>query len=321
MAFYENVAENGAKACSGPEKIYACRPSMTTGLEKPDGLILLDPTLGAFHAMSAVDPAVDSATPRQRAPELDMFTSRNGYDAERRQGSYAPEFARKFYAAQSARNAKLMEQARARLTAIEKGESDYSDDEPFIVPGMGNNSTGARLYQPDTRVVSRTRSPHLVLKGDGTTATEIVHTVRPPSGVRPDGSLGTLGVMTLNTTVRKFLSVSAIRTQKDFAFTEDDIVGVDWTSATSSTPGNADGIAAPTLVMSMTCHYLMVPGEIIFNHLAARDKQFVLVEGATHGFAPCGAQYGDTTSRTFDYVDSWLTQPGRFLPGSARGRQ
>jgi hypothetical protein len=65
----------------------------------------------------------------------------------------------------------------------------------------------------------------------------------------------------------------------------------------------------------------MVPGEIIFNHLAARDKQFVLVEGAAHGFAPCGAQYGDTTARTFDFVDSWLTQPGRFLPGSARGRQ
>jgi hypothetical protein len=78
MAFYQNVAENGPKACSGPEKLYPCRPALTTGLEKADGLILLDPTLGAFHQMSSVDPAVDSAAPRRRIPELDMFDRRNG---------------------------------------------------------------------------------------------------------------------------------------------------------------------------------------------------------------------------------------------------
>ena len=44
-AFYANVAEHGPKACSGPEKIYPCRADLTTGLEKPDGLILLDPTM------------------------------------------------------------------------------------------------------------------------------------------------------------------------------------------------------------------------------------------------------------------------------------
>jgi len=35
--------------------------------------------------------------------------------------------------------------------------------EPFVVPGMGINATGARLYQPDVRVVSRTRAPHPLL--------------------------------------------------------------------------------------------------------------------------------------------------------------
>src|SRR5262249_31759642 len=53
MAFYENVAENGPDACAGPEKIYPCRRELTTNLEKADGLILLDSTLGAFHAMSS----------------------------------------------------------------------------------------------------------------------------------------------------------------------------------------------------------------------------------------------------------------------------
>ncbi len=316
MAFYQNVAENGPNACSGPEKIYPCRPAVTTGLEKADGLILLDSTLGAFHQMSSVDPAVDSARPRVRVPELDMFDPRNGYDRANRHASYTAEFSRKFYAAQAARNLQLVEQARARLAAIEKGESDYADDEPFVVPGMGINATGARLYQPDGRVVSKTRAPHPLLKADGATPTETVRTVRPPSGARPEDALGTLGVMTQNSTVRRFLAMSAIRTQKDFAFTEDDIVGVDWKSAMSSAPSNAEGITVPTLVMSMTCHYLIVPNEIIFNHLAARDKQFALVEGATHNFTPCRPEYGDTVARTFDYVDAWLTRPGRFLTQS-----
>ena len=118
--------------------------------------------------------------------------------------------------------------------------------------------------------------------------------------------------MAQNTTVREFLAQSAIRIGKDFAFTEDDIVGVDWKSAMNSTPGNAEGITVPTLVMAMTCHYLMVPDEIIYDHLAAKDKELVMVEGATHGFAPCRPEFGDTARRTFDYVDTWLKQPGRF---------
>ena len=312
MAFYENVAENGPNACAGSEKIYPCRRELTTGLERADGLILLDSTLGAFHAMSSVDPAVDSAAPRRRIPELDMFDRRNGYDTPNHRAAYTAEFARTFYAAQAARSAKLVAQAQARLAALAKGQSDYSDDEPFVVPGMGVNATGARLYQPDVRVVSKTRAPHLLLKADGTTPTEIGRSVRPPSGANPDQALGTLSVMTQDTTVRRFMAMSAIRTTRDVAFTEDDIVGVDWRSAMSSTPANAEGIHVPTLIMAMTCHYLVVPDEIVFNHLAAQDKQFVLVAGATHNFTACRPEYGDTLSRTFDYVDSWLTSPGRF---------
>ncbi len=311
-AFYQNAAENGPKACAGPEKIYPCRPERVTGLEKADGLVLLDPTLGAFHQMSSIDPAVDSATPRQRTAALDMFAGANGYDPAGRRASYTPEFARRFYAAQSARSAALIAQAQRRLAAIEQGSGDYRDDEPFVVPGMGVSATGARLYQPDVRIVATTKAPHLVLKADGTRATEIVRSVRPPSGPRPDEALGTFDRMTQSTTVRRFLAVSAIRTTPDFAFTATDITGVEWTSAMNSTPGNAAGITVPTLVLAMSCHYLMVPDEIIFDRLAATDKQLVFVEGATHGFGPCRPEYGDTMARTFDYVHGWIAQPGRF---------
>jgi len=43
------------------------------------------------------------------------------------------------------------------------------------------------------------------------------------------------------------------------------------------------------------------------------------VEGATHNFTACRPEYGDTMARTFDYLDAWLMQPGRFLRGSASG--
>ncbi len=312
MAFYQNAAENGARACAGPEKIYPCRPERVAALEKADGLVLLDPTLGAFHQMSSIDPAVDSSAPRLRIAALDMFAGANGYDAAGRRASYTPDFARRFYAAQAARSAALIAQARTRLAAIVQGRGRYRDDEPFVVPGMGVSATGARLYQPDTRIVAATKAPHLVLKADGTRVTEVVQSVRPASGPRPDDALGTLDVMTQNTTVRRFLAVSAIRTTPDFGFTATDITGVEWASAMNSTPGNAAGIRVPTLVLAMSCHYLMVPDEIIYDHLAAPDKQLVFVEGATHGFAPCRPEHGDTTARTFDYVDGWLKQPGRF---------
>ena len=200
MAFYQNAAENGAKACSGPEKIYPCRAERVSSLEKADGLILLDPTLGAFHQMSSIDPAVDSAAPRQRKPDLDMFDSRNGYDVTGRRAQYTPDFARKFYGAQAARSAALIAQARTRLAAIEKGTGAYKDDEPFVVPGMGISATGARLYQPDVRIVASTRAPHLLLKTDGSRPTEISRSVRQPSGARPDEALGTLAAMTQNST-------------------------------------------------------------------------------------------------------------------------
>jgi hypothetical protein len=56
----------------------------------------------------------------------------------------------------------------------------------------------------------------------------------------------------------------------------------------------------------------MVPDEIVFDHLASKDKTLVYVEGSTHVFNPCKPEYGDTAKRAFDYVDSWLAKPQRF---------
>ena len=309
IPFYENVAEHGHAACSGPEKIYPCQNKELDGMQKPDGMVLLDPTLGAFHQMSSVDPAVDGG---KRIASLDMFTAANGYDLEAKKASYSAEFAKRFYGAQAARNNKIVDDAVARLKAIEAGKGRFSDDEPLVITGMGVNASGARLYQPDLALVEHTRNQHTLLKADGTNVEQVIHTVRPPSGQQSVSGLNALAVMVQNTTVRDFLSDSAIRTGPNFAITADNMLDVDWKSAMTSTPANAEGVTVPSLVLTMGCHYLVVPGEIIFDHLAARDKTYATVEGAVHVFTPCGNQYGDTVKRTFDFVAGWLEKPGRF---------
>jgi hypothetical protein len=139
----------------------------------------------------------------------------------------------------------------------------------------------------------------------------VLQSVRSPSG-NYVASLNQLGSLNWETTVRGFLENAAVRTTADYSFTEDDIKGVDWASSVTSTPSNATGIHVPALVMTMGCHYLLVPGEIIYDHLASRDKSYVGVEGATHSFTACAAKYGDTEKRAFDYVEEWLGATGRF---------
>jgi pimeloyl-ACP methyl ester carboxylesterase len=309
MASYAHIALNGPAACQEPQVFIPCRTEELANLPRPDGVIMLDPGFGSLETTSAVDPAWDG---KKRTAALDMYSPANGYDPVTGSATYSPEFRKRFYAAQSARNMQLVNAAVARLKLIEQGKGQYSDDEPLVIPAMVDSGNGARLSQTDVSIQSHTKKPHLLLKADGTTAEEIIRSVRAPSGLRDIRSLGTLNPGTINNTVRTFLGINAMRTTPDFAFTEDDIVGVDWKSSIRSTPNSAAGITVPTLIMTMTCFYLIVPGEIAYDHLAAKDKTYVAVEGATHGFSPCKPEYGDTKKRTFDYLASWLAKPGRF---------
>ena len=312
-AYYQNVAENGAAACSGPEKLYPCDVKRATGLEPADGLALIDSTLGAFHDATSIDPAyVDDGQHGTFLPEADMFAGTNGYDPETGEAHYSPAFIKAFNAAQAKRSMSITSDALEALDAIKNGTGRYSDDAPSKIDGMGLHGVGARIYQPDTSLQAHTKEPHPVSGVDGAIRTEIVQSVRAPNGERSRQSRGNLSNGTRITTVRNYLSNTAIRFNPDYEMGEDDITGIDWASAVNSTPSNVAGIHAPTLVMVMTCHYLVVPGEIIFDHLATNDKSFLAIEGATHVFTPCSKSFGDTPNRTFDALAAWLDEPGRF---------
>jgi hypothetical protein len=310
MALYENVAENGSAACKGPEKLYPCQAPGLDGLQKPDGVVLLDSPLGAFHEASSIDPAVDKDV-NVRNAALDMFSAANGFVGEGKSATYSPAFAKKYYAAQAARTATLLKQAQDRMALLNAGKGVYANDEPMIIPGLGSDAGGARLYQSDLQFSAHTKAPHMLLKADGTRPVQIVHTVRPANS-NAAKQTRQLETATQDTTLRAYLSHAAIRINPDYAMTADDIVGVDWKSAWDSAPGNAYGITAPFLILTMGCHYLLVPGELIYDRVASKDKTYATVEGATHGFGPCKPEYGDTMKRTFDFVDEWLSKDGRF---------
>jgi pimeloyl-ACP methyl ester carboxylesterase len=311
-AFYMAAAEQGATICQHSEPIYHCTKSHTadvTGLTKADGVILLDPALGAIETASAIDPAFEGSVRNHH--NLDMYAASNGYDPARGQGQYTDAFVKAFFAAQSARNNQIVDQAAGKLQLVEQGKGDFIDDEPYVVAGAYNSGNTASLYETDLALLSSTKVPHSLLKSDGSTAEVTVRSVRAPAGPRMVPAVAEC-CRVVGTTVRRFLDNNAIRTLSNFAITPNDILGVDWKSSITSTPANAESIKTPALVMTTSCSHFVVPGEIVFDHLAAQDKSYVAVEGAGHDFVACKPEYGDTKKRAFDFVDHWLAGNGRF---------
>jgi hypothetical protein len=306
MAFYTDVALNGPAACQQPQILYPCKTEEATGLAKPDGLVLFDSSPGALNVVSAVDPAYEGD--KRANLDLDMYSPANGYDPKTGTAKYSEEFRKRFYAAQSARNMGIVDGALGQLKLLDQGKATYKNDLPMVIPGVVNNVRGTSLYHVDRSIWSHTKRAHTLLKADGTKPEVIVQSISPPSHTEPNS----LYFSSLNYTLRHFLANDAIRSTKDFALTEDDVIGVDWKSSMRSTPGSAEGITVPTLVVTMSCNVWVVPNEIIYDHLAAKDKTFAAVEGALHVFTPCKPEYGDTQKRLFDFVADWLYKPGRF---------
>ena len=52
--------------------------------------------------------------------------------------------------------------------------------------------------------------------------------------------------------------------------------------------------------------------EVIFDKAASTDKDYVVIEGALHGFTPCVAcettrgQYSNSVRNLFDYIQKWI---------------
>jgi pimeloyl-ACP methyl ester carboxylesterase len=298
-SFYQAVAEKGVAYCEGATKLVECDDTLA-GLPRADGLVLVDAHPGvSINGLRSLNPAVlDEHDPRTIDPALDPYNPANGYDPKA--PHYSEAFQQKYFKAQAARMNRLIDAALARLAQMKAGRDPYPDDDVFtIVRGKG-----ARLMEIDPHIEPRTLHPQKLLANDGTIKTQIIETVRPV-GRTTEASNRAFSSGTRLLTIRSFLSANAIRAN-------DSMEDIDWCSSNNSTRCAVRNITIPLLVTAMGAHYFIRDSEIHYESAASQDKDFIVIEGATHGIQPCKAcekrpgQYGNSVRNFFDYVQHWI---------------
>ena len=324
---YEDVAENGPAACQRPERLLKCTTAQATNLPKADALMLLDGNSGSPEGTMDFNPAVDPKTHAYN-PALDLFAPQNGYNPTTGEANYSPAFLKKFFAAQAALVNHNVDVAVDRWDKIQKGQGEYRVNEPYTPCCRGVFASEVKPEIAYINLLSQTHAPHMLIKTDGTRPVQIITEVRYPEAQINEGrpALGEGAFLApvkrpANTpheypgpdgagTVRNYLS-GAVRLTADYHWTKDNAYGIDYHSSPESAPGSIQGIHIPTLVMAGTCAVHITWLEITYDLSPAKDKEYVAVEGAQHEFEPCKPQYAGSFKRAFDYVDSWLSKPGR----------
>jgi pimeloyl-ACP methyl ester carboxylesterase len=310
VTFYQDTAENGPAACQRPERIHKCTSKEAEGLAKADAVMLLDGNSGSPESINGLNPAVDSHNPQGYTEAYDLFSPKNGYNPATGEGKYSDAFLKTFFSRIVEKNNKLNAEAQARLALIENGQGQYKRDEPFPWAGRGLWTSEVKPELHYLGFLSQTHAPHKLLKADGTQPVQVIQGIRPTQKRPPDNAH--LYPDPEMDTVKGFLT-TAIRLNPDYRWTKDNIYGVDWHSTAASSIGSMGGIHVPVLVMAASCAVHIVYLELAYDASPSKDKEYLGVEGANHGFLPCKPEFGDTFKRTFDYVDGWLSKPGRLL--------
>ncbi|HEX9270934.1 MAG TPA: hypothetical protein VGA01_01830 [Candidatus Binatia bacterium] len=300
MTFYQSVAQNGPSVCQGTTKLIPCSNELA-GLPAADGIILRDAHPGtAVNTLRSINPSVqrDDKPDRVLAP-LDPFNPKNGFNASGA-SNYSREFQERYFKAQAARMNRLVDGALAKLRSIAAGKYYYNDDDAFVI----HKSEGGRLSEMDLNIHPGTVKPHKLLKNDGTIVTETIKSVRVPNRENAERAKSFhQGSKFL--TLKSFLGTRAIRAKHSM----DDI---DYCSNNNSTPCHLQKITVPILILGMGGHYFLRDNEIHYNVSASSDKEYVVIEGASHGIRPCKicettpGQYSNTVKHTFDYVQKWI---------------
>jgi len=307
-SFYQAVAENGTSYCRGAKKLVQCGDALDK-LPAADGLILVDTNPGnAASALRRLNGAVtnDAAILGQNAraqidPALDPFSVKNGFNPKGA-SKYTETFQKAYAAAQAARMNGLIELAQARLREVENGAGRFSDDDAFVVA----RAESAELMLLDPRIHHTTAHPQKLLRNDGMIVRQVVESVRPaqPELLAQSSSLAQ-GALFL--TLRSFLSAYAIRAK-------DSMVDIDWCSTNNSVPCAMQAISVPLLVTAMGGNNYLRFNETHYELAKSKDKDFVVIEGATHGQTPCipcettPGQYSNTVKNFFDYASAWIKQ-------------
>jgi hypothetical protein len=314
-SFYQAVMEAGVSYCKGKNKITECpfTGAEFTPADKADGILFPDahPGIGVNQLRSLNGSVMNEDYPFHAVnPTLDPWDPAFGYN-EAGDSSYSDDFVARYTHAQSIRMNKIINDAQQLRKKIAMGLVETPDPNDLTKHPFPLYRANARLVQLTTGVMCCTQQPRRLLQdATGTPAAPaIVHTVRVPTpDIRlDDQDPGTFEDLSLGS----FLSANAIQSKNSL-----DESQIDWCTTNNSTPCAAAQIHVPALVMTMQGHYFMRDGEYIYERLASPDKEYLVVQGATHGLGNCGncpgGPYLNVSANIWNYVAAWANAPGRF---------
>ena len=294
-SFYQAVAEKGVAYCRGPNKVSQCGQNLAN-LPRADGIVFVDAHPGvSVNVLRSLNPAVtNEADPKHVDPDLDPFNPKNGFNPKG-ESHYSAEFKAKYFKGQADRMNRLIQTAQKRQKEIGQ------DNDIFLIP----RGEGARIMQLDLSIHHATVKPQKLLKNEGAIVTQIVESVRPVGSLSEESNASFENGTKL-LTLTSFLSANAIRATNS-------LDGIDWCSSNNSTPCAVQNITVPVLFTAMGGHYFVRDNEIHYEMSASQDKDFIVVDGATHGLRPCTAcektpgQYSNATKNFFNYVQKWIS--------------
>ncbi len=312
VSFYQAVAQNGIAYCTNAKRLVKCTEALAN-LPAADGIVFADSHPGnPVNVLRGLNPAVlNENDPPDTAvdPSLDAFDPKNGYNPSGA-SHYSTEFQQRYFAAQSRRMNALIDRSLAKVQAMANGTYAYPDDDIIVIPRGGNPGSGpgaaAALFTLDPSIVgvmSTVRAEKL-LRNDGSIVRQTIHSV-----FVPDLKLKQLHLAfdtgTKILSVRSFLSANAVRSTNA-------LDGIDDCTSNNSTTCAVQSIAVPELFVAMGAHYFVRDVEHEYDVARSKDKDFIVIEGATHTFTPCTAcatspgQYANTMRNFFDYVRDWI---------------
>ena len=304
-SYFQALAENGPSYCQGPNKLTECP---FTGAEfvpadRAAGIVYVDahPGIGINQLRSLNASVVNEdkpfGPPLNRT--LDAFDPQHGYNSTGGLGLLAA-FCRHLRSGAVETHERSDSRRSANQAKMELGLHDPAVD-AFVIA-----RASARLVQLSTGVQCCTLNPTKLLRDTigALSAPQIIRTVRVPQPeIKEDDDTDTEDF-----TITSFLSANAIRSNHSL-----DEENIDWCSTNNSTPCAVANISVPTLVMAMQGHYFIRDGEYIYESSASIDKQFVVVEGATHGLGNCNecaafhqtGPYTNVPLNLWNYVRDW----------------
>ncbi len=314
MSLYQAVAEKGPSYCKGPGKLTECGDDLA-GLPPADGIVFADAhPSNAVNTLRGLNPAVANENNPPDAPlipELNPFDPKNGFNPNG-PSHYSTEFQARYFKAQAARMNRLIDTARDKLARMKRNDYPYPDDDILVIPRGGNPGSGpgasAALFiaQPDLPAVNSTSRPERLLRNDGTIVTEMIKSVYVANPKLSQDNLR-FRSGTKVYTLRSFLSANAIRAR-------DSMEDIDYCSTNNSTVCAVQSISVPVLFMAMGAHYFIRDNERHFDMSKSKDKDFIVIEGAVHGFTPCKpcektpGQYSNSDKNLFDYTAKWINE-------------